>query len=109
MLGRPGNNVKIGIVGVPNVGKSSCFNVSWDGLSPGHFVKLFLKIDYRLVSRRSCPSYQFRQRTFLSVGYFYLLAGWLVGANERTPNPSLFSGTIGKWLIDSPPSLATHA
>lgn len=25
-LGRPGNNVKIGIVGVPNVGKSTFFN-----------------------------------------------------------------------------------
>jgi obg-like ATPase 1 len=25
-LGRPGNNVKIGIVGLPNVGKSSFFN-----------------------------------------------------------------------------------
>lgn len=24
MLGRPGNNVKVGIVGVPNVGKSRC-------------------------------------------------------------------------------------
>ncbi|KAF7317030.1 Obg-like ATPase 1 [Mycena chlorophos] len=27
LLGRPGNNLKIGIVGVPNVGKSSFFNV----------------------------------------------------------------------------------
>jgi obg-like ATPase 1 len=27
ILGRPGNNLKIGIVGVPNVGKSSFFNV----------------------------------------------------------------------------------
>src|SRR3546814_571441 len=27
MLGRPGNNVKIGIVGLPNVGKSSMFNL----------------------------------------------------------------------------------
>lgn len=27
MLGRPGNNVKVGIVGVPNVGKSSFFNI----------------------------------------------------------------------------------
>jgi len=27
MLGRPGNNVKIGIVGLPNVGKSSFFNL----------------------------------------------------------------------------------
>lgn len=27
MLGRPGNNLKIGIVGVPNVGKSSFFNL----------------------------------------------------------------------------------
>ena len=26
-LGRPSNNVKIGIVGVPNVGKSSFFNL----------------------------------------------------------------------------------
>lgn len=26
LLGRPGNNLKIGIVGVPNVGKSSFFN-----------------------------------------------------------------------------------
>ena len=26
LLGRPSNNVKIGIVGVPNVGKSSFFN-----------------------------------------------------------------------------------
>ena len=27
LLGRPGNNVKMGIVGLPNVGKSSFFNV----------------------------------------------------------------------------------
>lgn len=27
LLGRPGNNVKVGIVGVPNVGKSSFFNI----------------------------------------------------------------------------------
>ena len=27
ILGRPGNNLKIGIVGLPNVGKSSFFNV----------------------------------------------------------------------------------
>jgi obg-like ATPase 1 len=27
LLGRPGNNVKIGIVGLPNVGKSSMFNL----------------------------------------------------------------------------------
>ena len=27
MLGRPGNNVKMGIVGLPNVGKSTFFNV----------------------------------------------------------------------------------
>ena len=27
MLGRPSNNVKIGIVGLPNVGKSSFFNM----------------------------------------------------------------------------------
>jgi obg-like ATPase 1 len=27
LLGRPGNNLKIGIVGVPNVGKSSFFNL----------------------------------------------------------------------------------
>lgn len=27
LLGRPGNNLKIGIVGLPNVGKSSFFNV----------------------------------------------------------------------------------
>jgi obg-like ATPase 1 len=27
MLGRPSNNVKIGIVGLPNVGKSSFFNL----------------------------------------------------------------------------------
>jgi obg-like ATPase 1 len=26
LLGRPGNNLKIGIVGLPNVGKSSFFN-----------------------------------------------------------------------------------
>jgi obg-like ATPase 1 len=26
-FGRPGNNVKIGIVGMPNVGKSSFFNL----------------------------------------------------------------------------------
>jgi len=26
-LGRPGNNVKMGIVGLPNVGKSTTFNV----------------------------------------------------------------------------------
>jgi len=26
LLGRPGNNVKMGIVGLPNVGKSSLFN-----------------------------------------------------------------------------------
>ena len=27
LLGRPSNNVKIGIVGLPNVGKSSFFNL----------------------------------------------------------------------------------
>jgi obg-like ATPase 1 len=27
LLGRPSNNLKIGIVGLPNVGKSSFFNV----------------------------------------------------------------------------------
>ncbi|KAF8326489.1 hypothetical protein F5887DRAFT_853256, partial [Amanita rubescens] len=27
ILGRPGNNLKVGIVGLPNVGKSSFFNV----------------------------------------------------------------------------------
>jgi ribosome biogenesis GTPase A len=27
LLGRPGNNLKTGIVGVPNVGKSSFFNL----------------------------------------------------------------------------------
>ena len=27
LLGRPGNTVKIGVVGVPNVGKSSFFNL----------------------------------------------------------------------------------
>ncbi len=27
MLGRPGNNLKLGIVGLPNVGKSSLFNI----------------------------------------------------------------------------------
>jgi ribosome biogenesis GTPase A len=27
LLGRPGNNVKMGIVGLPNVGKSSFFNL----------------------------------------------------------------------------------
>lgn len=27
LLGRPGNNVKMGIVGLPNVGKSTFFNV----------------------------------------------------------------------------------
>jgi obg-like ATPase 1 len=26
LLGRPSNNVKLGVVGVPNVGKSSFFN-----------------------------------------------------------------------------------
>jgi len=26
LLGRPGNNLKVGIVGLPNVGKSSFFN-----------------------------------------------------------------------------------
>jgi obg-like ATPase 1 len=27
LLGRPGNHVKMGIVGLPNVGKSSMFNL----------------------------------------------------------------------------------
>ena len=27
LLGRPGNNLKVGIVGLPNVGKSSFFNI----------------------------------------------------------------------------------
>jgi obg-like ATPase 1 len=27
LLGRPGNNVKMGIVGLPNVGKSTFFNL----------------------------------------------------------------------------------
>jgi ribosome biogenesis GTPase A len=30
LLGRPGNNVKAGIVGLPNVGKSSLFNILCD-------------------------------------------------------------------------------
>ncbi|CAM9261076.1 unnamed protein product, partial [Sphacelaria rigidula] len=34
-LGRPGNNVKVGIVGVPNVGKSRCAQSSrWCGVMP---------------------------------------------------------------------------
>lgn len=27
LLGRPGNNVKMGVVGLPNVGKSTFFNL----------------------------------------------------------------------------------
>ncbi|KAF7312138.1 Obg-like ATPase 1 [Mycena indigotica] len=53
LLGRPGNNLKIGIVGVPNVGKSSFFNVlSRDRSGKGSKLSLrHHKVSYSPVSR----------------------------------------------------------
>lgn len=34
ILGRPGNNLKIGVVGLPNVGKSTFFNAITNSAAP---------------------------------------------------------------------------
>lgn len=45
LLGRPGNNLKMGIVGLPNVGKSSFFNSLTNSSVPSENVFSIQPID----------------------------------------------------------------
>jgi obg-like ATPase 1 len=101
-FGRPGNNLKMGIVGLPNVGKSSLFNLLGESAEAAAENYPFCTIEPN-TARCAVPDKRYKQLCDIWVppskypAFLHLvdIAGLIKGASEGVRTGSI-SSTCGK-------------